>query len=108
MTTIPERHTTGTLQENPRKSVSCSKTIDLEIFQKPSLLSSCTTRTVGVNDKAVAFTVTTRKDRIAVPLDVNWEIQRAKNLIANNVHLAVETTHEENVSTEAICQYPIE
>ena len=109
MTTIPEEwsETTVSLPEYEPGGVRCRKTIDLGAREELKLFTSRTTRVVGANDKAVALVVITRENGVTVPVDVNWEIQRAKNLAANKVRVTSDTTHEESTRAEAECSYTI-
>ena len=38
-----------------------------------------------------AIVVRTRKSRITIPLDIEWELTRQRNLAANNIRIRVDT-----------------
>ena len=44
-------------------------------------------------DDLYAFTVRTRKDRITVTMNIDWELRRHRNLWANGVRVMADTTY---------------
>lgn len=102
------RDTTIELQEEGvQEEAKCHIEVSSENEQKVLLGHSRTHYVVDDWNLSAGLTVSTRKDRIAVPLDIAWTIQRAKNLWANKVRPTVETSYEGSGHPIATCRYEI-
>ncbi|MEW6137079.1 MAG: hypothetical protein AB1733_02530 [Thermodesulfobacteriota bacterium] len=90
------------------ESVGCCISFELAASQPSAPMPELSTRIAGAGDRAAALVIVTRKNKITVPIDVNWELQRERNLRANKVRQTSQTTHEEGSSGPLTsCQYVI-
>lgn len=111
MTTFYNADLRNTTVQEHERPVICRAKRTIDLFDKAeSNISSNHDKTSGtVEDWRLSsgVNVRTRRNRISVPIDINWTIQRAKNLWSNQVRPNVDTCFKAHQEEVIVCVFPL-